>query len=260
MQLTTNDIPGYHLNGTNKHIRMESTIRRPPRLHHVPIPQWARNLAQAILADHCPSVITTDGSSTRTISDATELWTRPEESVKGRGAMVLSELHPSYGHRLLEIIRILDLPTTIADQSHLIELILHVAALQLAAALQERTDGVPIRVESDCKSIFDRAKKEFRKCSDRSLSTKPLAALFRIINLTARRYPSITSAWVKAHPEKSSLRESGQRLIAVFLQLTLMLTLARLENYPPSFVSSLLPRMRPEYIPFLLQSLPQKCS
>ena len=202
-QLRENDIPRYKLCGINDTIRFERSLRCPPRLHHLPIPQWAKNLAQAILADHCPSVITTDGSSTRLIGDAVEFWTHPDDSVRGRASMVMAELCPPNGHRLLEIVRILDLPTEIAEQSHIIELIIHVAALQVAAAIQELTGGVPLRVESDCQSIFERAKKEFRKGANRSLSTKPLAALFRILQLTKRQYPEIATSWIAAHPERS---------------------------------------------------------
>ena len=202
-QLRDNDIPSYNFCGINSAIRFEKELRSPPRLHHLPIPQWARNLAQAILADHCPSVITTDGSSSRHIRDATEFWTHTSESVRGRASMLLAELCPQGGHRMLEVVRILDLPTEIAGQPHIIELIIHVAALQVAAAIQEQTGGVPLRVESDCQSIFDRAKKDYRKGANRSLSTKPLASLFRIINITKRSYPQINTSWIKAHPERS---------------------------------------------------------
>ena len=202
-QLRENGTPSYNLCGLNTVIRFENELRCPPRLHHLPIPKWARNLAQAILADHCPSVITTDGSSSRHIRDATEFWTHSNESVRGRASMILAELCPQGGHRLLEVVRILDLPTEIAEQPHIIELIMHVAALQVAAAIQDQTGGVPLRVESDCQSIFERAKKDYRKGANRSLSTKPLASLFRIINITKRTHQHITSSWIKAHPERS---------------------------------------------------------
>ena len=50
--------------------------------------------------------------------------------------------------------------------------------------------------------IITRAAKEYRRGADRSLATKPLAALFRIITTVKRRYPNITTNWIRSHPER----------------------------------------------------------
>ena len=67
--------------------------------------------------------------------------------------MVLATFSPQYGHYLTDVIRLMDLPVDIAGQVNIIELVTHVAALQLAVALYSIAE-VPILVESDCESII----------------------------------------------------------------------------------------------------------
>ena len=195
-------VPSYGLMGINEAIPSLPSIRRPPRAHELPLPKWATNLAAAIHASGSHiDILTSDGSSLRHISDMSELWSNPAESHRGRGAIILSQSSYPTGHTLLEVVRVLDLAPEIAGRSDLIEIITHVASLQLAVALYHLSPR-PFLVESDCDSIFKRAQKEFKRHSSRSLATKPLAALYHIIHHIKARFPQITTRWIKSHPER----------------------------------------------------------
>ena len=61
---------------------------------------------------------------------------------------------------------------------NIIELVTHVAALQLAVALHVQTDEVPILVESECKSIITRPQKEYRRGAVDLYQLSPLQHFF----------------------------------------------------------------------------------